>query len=221
MTRAPIYFQVAGEGGIGKTHTALTAFPRPFLLDCTPHGDGKFTAKKLLGDEFDTKYFHATTLVGAIAAVDSAVECGDFATIIVDEYSGLRKIGQAWYLDSFKKKSVFPISEWGIINRRIDKDIIWKPLDSGMNLVVTSGFSDVYKDGDKTGQKVANSPPNANLDMDFRVMLVENEDKTDVIVHITKNKFVSIKERHKNMGYPITWEDIKREAMLIGFDYCE
>lgn len=221
MIKAPIYFQIAGEGSMGKTHTSLTAFPRPFLLDCTMHGDGKFTAKKLLGDDFDTKYCHATSLAGAINAIRVAVESGEFATIIVDEYSGLRKLGQAWYLKEFKKKSVFPPTEWGIINRRIDRDIIWKPLDNNMNLVVTSGFSDVYKDGEKTGGKTANSPPNASLDMDFRMMLVENEDKTDVVVHIMKNKFMSIKERHKTMTYPVTWEDIKSEAVLIGFDYCE
>ena len=219
--RAPIYFQIAGEGGMGKTHTSLTAFPRPFLLDCTPHGDGKFTAKKLFCDEFDTKYCHATSLIGAINAVRVAVDSGEFATIVVDEYSGLRKLGQAWYLNEFTKRSVFPISEWGIINRKIDTDIIWKPLENDMNMVVTSGFSDVYKDGERTGNKTANSPPNANLDIDFRMILAENEDKTDVGVRIMKNKFMSIKDRHKTMDYPLTWESIKQEAVLVGFDYCE
>lgn len=221
MNKAPIYFQVAAEGGVGKTHTSLSAFPRPFLVDCTAHGDGKFTAKKLLGEKFETHYFYATSLVGVIKVVDEAISSGDFATIVLDEYSGLRRLGQEWYLKEFNKHKVFPPTEWSIITRRINRDIIWKALDNEINVVVTSGFSDVYKDGEKTGGRAANSPPNASIDIDFRIMLAENVTHDDVNVIVTKNKFMSIKERNQTIGYPLTWSKIKKEAVLVGFEYCE
>jgi len=221
MDKAPIYFQVAAEGGIGKTHTSLSAFPRPFLVDCTAHGDGKFTAKKLLGDDFGTRYFYARKLIEVANVVNDAIDSGDFATIVLDEYSGLRRLGQEWYLKEFKKNKVFPATEWGIITRKINRDVIWKVLDSGLNVVVTSGFSDVYKDGERTGGRTANSPPNASIDIDFRIMLVENVTHDGVSVIVMKNKFVSLMERHQTMAFPITWKAIKKDAVLIGFDYCE
>ena len=221
MDKAPIYFQVAAEGGIGKTHTSLTAFPRPFLLDCTAHGDGKFTAKKLLGERFETDYFYARSLVDAIDVVSDAISGGSFATIVLDEYSGLRRLGQEWYLKEFKKNKVFPSTEWGIITRKINREIIWKALDSEVNVVITSGFSDVYKDGDKTGGRAANSPPNASIDIDFRIMLSENVSHDDVIVAVMKNKFMSVRERHQTMKFPLTWDAIKKECVLVGFEYGE
>lgn len=221
MDKAPIYFQVAAEGGVGKTHTSLSAFPRPFLVDCTAHGDGKFTAKKLLGDKFETRYFYARNLVDVISVVNDAISSGEFATIALDEYSGLRRLGQEWYLKEFKKNKVFPATEWGVITRKINREVIWKVLDSEMNVVITSGFSDVYKDGEKTGGRAANSPPNASIDIDFRVMLSENVTHDGVNAVLMKNKFVSIMERRPTMKFPLTWEAIKKEAVLVGFEYCE
>ena len=221
MDKAPIYFQVAAEGGIGKTHTSLSAFPRPFLVDCTAHGDGKFTAKKLLGDDFGTRYFYARQLIEVTNVVNDAIDSGEFATILLDEYSGLRRLGQEWYLKEFKKHKVFPSTEWGVITRKINRDVIWNALDSGLNVVVTSGFSDVYKDGDKTGGRTANSPPNASIDIDFRVMLSENATHDGVNAVVMKNKFMSIMERHQTMTFPLTWSAIKKECVLVGFEYCE
>lgn len=221
MNKAPIYFQVAAEGGVGKTHTSLSAFPRPFLVDCTAHGDGKFTAKKLLGDDFDTHYFYANKLTEVIDAVDGAINSGKFATIVLDEYSGLRRLGQEWYLYKFKKSKVFPATEWGVITRKINNEVIWKALEAGLNVVVTSGFSDDYKDGEKTGGRTANSPPNAGVDIDFRIMLSENATRDNVVVTVMKNKFMSIMERHKTIAFPLTWNIIKKECVLVGFGYCE
>ena len=220
MEKAAIYFQVIAEGGVGKTHTAISAFPRPFLIDCTPHGDGQFTAMKLFKDDFGDKYFYARSLEDVIRKVDEVIEGGKFATLCFDEYKGLRGLGQAWYLKTFKKNSVFPISEWGIVNSKIG-GVIWKVLENDMNVVVTSGFSDEYKNGDRTGRRISNSPPNASLDIDFRVKLMENKDGTDVVVTVIKNKFKSIKERNRNMKFPLTWKALKKEAVLDGFDYCE
>lgn len=223
MTKAPIYFEIAAEGGMGKTHTSITAFPRPFIVDTTPRGDGKFTAMKVFKDEFDQKYFHAPTLLAAINVINDVIASGKFATLVVDEYSGLRKLGQEWYLKTFNKKSVFPTTEWGVITKKINNEVLWSAQDHEMNVVVTSGFHDVYIKGEMSGGKASNSPPNANLDIDYRLMLAENKDKTDVDAIIVKNKFVSIKERHKKIPYPITWETIKKEIGLtdIGFEYCE
>jgi len=221
MDKSPIYFQVAAEGGVGKTHTSLTAFPRPFLLDCTAHGDGKFTARKLLGDRFCTDYFYARSLVDAIDVVSDAITGGSFATILLDEYSGLRRLGQEWYLKEFKKSKVFPPTEWGIITRKINREIIWKALDSEVNVVITSGFSDVYKDGNMTGGRAANSPPGASIDIDFRVILAENKSGDDVDVIVMKNKFMSIRERNRIMKFPLTWNEIKKECVFVGFEYCE
>ena len=221
MDKAPIYFQVAAEGGIGKTHTSLSAFPRSFLVDCTAHGDGKFTAKKLLGDKFGERYYYARSLFDVINVVNDAISSGEFATIALDEYSGLRRLGQEWYLKEFKKNKVFPATEWGVITRKINREVIWNVLDSEMNVVITSGFSDVYKDGDKTGGRAANSPPNASIDIDFRVMLSENVTHDGVNAVVMKNKFMSLMERHQTMSFPLTWKFIKKEAVLVGFDYCE
>lgn len=221
MDKAPIYFQVAAEGGVGKTHTSLSAFPRPFLVDCTAHGDGKFTAKKLLGDKFDTRYFYARSLDDAIRVVSDAIDSDEFATIVLDEYSGFRRLGQEWYLKKFKKHKVFPATEWGIITRKINREVIWNALDNELNVVVTSGFSDVYKDGEKTGGRTANSPPNASIDIDFRVMLSENSTHDGVDTVVMKNKFMSIMERHRTMKFPLTWDAIKKECILVGYEYCE
>lgn len=221
MEKAPIYFEIAGEGGCGKTFSCCTGFPRAFLLDTTPRGDGRFTARKVFGGEFGDMYFRARTLEEAIKAVNSVIESGEFATVAVDEYSGMRKLGQKWYLKTFDKSSVFPTTEWGVITQKINNEIIWKLQDNGVNVVVTSGFHDVYKNDIRTGGKASNSPPNASLDIDFRVMLVENEEHDDVNVRVIKNKFMSIKDRNKVMDFPLTWEAIKKEAKLIGFDYCE
>jgi len=220
MIRVPIYFQIAAEGGIGKTHTAITAFPKTFLVDTTSHGDGRFTAMKLFGDDFDDRYYHAKSLEDVIKKVDEVIESGKFATLCLDEYRGLRGLGQDWYLRKFKKSKVFPVSEWGIINAKVG-GVVWKALDNGINVVVTSGFSSVYKDGEKTSERVSNSPPNASLDIDFRMMLVENDGGTDVDVHVVKNKFKSVKDRNRTMAFPLTWKDIKEEAKLVGFEYCE
>ena len=221
MDKAPIYFQVAAEGGVGKTHTSISSFPRPFLIDCTAHGDGKFTAKKLLGERFDTCYFYARGLFDVIGVVKDVIDSGEFATIVFDEYSGLRRLGQEWYLKEFKKNKVFPTTEWGVITRKINRDIIWKALDNDINVVVTSGFSDTYKDGDKTGGRNANSPPGASIDIDFRIMLAENKSGDDVDVIVMKNKFMSIRDRNKSMKFPLTWGAIKKECVFVGFEYCE
>lgn len=221
MEKSPLYFEIAGEGGVGKTYSSITAFPRPFLLDTTPRGDGRFVAMKLFGDDFDDKYYRATSLDDAVAKVDDIIDSGKFATVAIDEYSGMRKLGSKWYMKTFKKNAVFPATDWSIITNRINNEIVWKLQDSCINVVVTSGFHDVYEKGERTGGRSANSPPNASLDIDFRVMLVENKTHDDVIAHVIKNKFVSIKERNQTMSFPLTWAALKKEAVLVGFDYAE
>lgn len=220
MEKASIYFQVAAEGGVGKTHAAVSAFPRPFLIDCTPHGDGRFTAMKVFRDEFGKRYSHARSMKDVIEKANEVVESGEYATLCLDEYKGLRHLGQKWHLKTTGKKTVFPVSEWGIINSKIG-EVIWNALDSEMNVVVTSGFSSIYKDGEKTDGRSVNSPPNAGLDIDFRVVLVEVKKGTDVEVRVMKNKFKSIRDRAKTMKFPLTWKDIKEEILLVGFEYCE
>ena len=221
MDKAPVYFEVAGEGGTGKTFVCCTAFPRPFLVDCTPRGDGRFTAQKVFGDGFGDRYFYARSLDDVIKKVSEVAEGGKFATVAIDEYSGLRKLGASWYMKTFDKKAVFPSTDWGIISRKINEGVVWKLQDSGLNIVVTSGFHDVYEKDVKTGGKASNSPPNASLDIDFRIMLVENDKGTDVDIHVVKNKFKAIKDRKRIMKSPLTWKDVKKEASLVGFEYCE
>ena len=221
MDKAPIYFEIAGEGGVGKTFSCCTGFPRVFLIDTTPRGDGRFTAMKVFGDEFDDRYFYARSLADVIGKVNDVIEGEEFATVAIDEYSGVRKLGGEWYMKEFKKSSVFPTTEWGVISRKINRDVVWKLQDSEINVVVTSGFHDVYVNDVKTGGKASNSPPNASLDIDFRIMLAENGDGTDVEVHVIKNKFKSIKDRNMSMEFPLTWEAVKKECVLVGFDYCE
>lgn len=221
MESASLYFEIAGEGGTGKTFSCCTSFPRPFLLDTTPRGDGRFTARKVFGDDFGDKYYHAISLDDAIDKVGDVIDSGEFATIAIDEYSGMRKLGSKWYMKVYKKNAVFPITDWSIITNRINNEIIWKVHDSNINVVVTSGFHDVYIKGEMTGGRSANSPPGASLDIDFRIMLVENEEHTDVNVRVVKNKFMSIRERNQTMKFPLTWNEIKKEAFLVGFEYCE
>ena len=221
MENAALYFEIAGEGSMGKTYSCCTSFSRPFLLDTTPRGDGRFTARKVFGDDFGDKYYRARSLDDAVDKVDDVIKSGEFATVAIDEYSGMRKLGSKWYMKTFKKNAVFPISDWSIITNRINNEIIWKLQDSDINVVVTSGFHDVYIKGERTGGRAANSPPNASLDIDFRIMLVENEEHTDVNVRVVKNKFMSIRERNQTMKFPLTWNEIKKECVFVGFEYCE
>ena len=60
-----LWFEIAGEGGNGKTHTACACFPEVMLLDCTPRGDGMNTAMKVFTTEFDYRYHRIKSIEDA------------------------------------------------------------------------------------------------------------------------------------------------------------
>lgn len=220
-----LYIEIAGEGSMGKTFTSCTAFPMSILFDCTPRGDGMNTAMEVFGEDvFGDRYKRITHIGQAEGLVDEIIDDGKFKTVVFDEYSGLRKIAAQRYLTETKKKSVFPISDWGIINGWI-QSMIWELQDNDINVVITAGFHEIYKDGDATGKKASNSPKNADLDIDFRFMLIKvveegKDQRIDAVV--VKNKFKSIEDRAKVLPTPITWEVIKAEACYAdGIGYCE
>lgn len=223
--KQPIFFEVMGRGEAGKTWTACNAFPNVKLVDCTPHADGKVTAIKSFGKEFEQRYRCIHSLEEAQEIVNEVIDGGRFSTVVFDEYSTLRRLGGEWYKETFKKKTVFPVSEWGIINGKI-LGMMYELLEAGVNVVITSGFHAVYDtDGNKTGKIEPNSPSNADHDIDFRLLLTweDGDDpmkgKTKRINLIVKNKFV---EKRSRSLKTLSWDSIKKEIDFPeGLEYCE
>lgn len=231
MSKAPthmkkaLWVEIAGEGGNGKTHTSITAFPSPCLLDCTPRGDGINTAMKVFKGDFKNNYHRISDIVQAETIVAEIIENESHKTVVFDEYSGLRQIAtKRYFVKNPSKTAVFPISDWGIINGWIN-DMIWNLQDNDINVCTTAGFHDVYIKGELSGKKASNSPSRADIDIDFRCMLmkVEVDGKPARIDHIVvKNKYKHISERLKVLPTPVTWESLKEEIVFAdGLAYCE
>jgi len=234
MRKKSIYVHIAGYGGHGKTHTACTAFPKAFLIDCTLGGDGDNTAMKVFGEEeFDDRYFHAQTLEEVVEVVDKVIEEGKYCTVVFDEYGGLKNLGREWYLRNFKnkdgtpKKSVMPSTEWQHYNN-IFRGMVRKLRNNKINIVVTSRFDPVYNaEGHITDKVKSVSPPNVDTEADFRCKFVvippkKEGEKNTRVLSIIKNKSRRVEELPKIISADITWEDIKAEFKLAdGLEYVE
>lgn len=188
MDKIPLLVELIGEPESGKTHFSLL-FPNSILMDTTPLGEGKVIIKKVYPDDWKSRYFAIKSMKDVRKAVVIAKEVNR-KTVSIDTSSGLVDLAaREWCIEN-DKKAVYPIVNYGRVYDKVDM-VLSDILDSGINLVLTSGLKDEYKDGEKTGRREHDGYKRLQHYCSIRILLqLKSEgDKWIRTTRVAKNRF--------------------------------
>jgi len=208
----PIFLEVYGEPGVGKTHLACT-FPKPFM-----------------GLSVDDRYAWVQNYEEFKSAVLRAIAREDVKTVVIDSCTPLQDFAAEYWCKKYGKERVYPVVAWGQVRKLID-EVINLIAKYRKNCVFTSQMKDVYDK--ETGQKIGRDrdgyikvPFTVDIQVELRI-LPRDQAQRYVKEIKSQGKYVRVAKIHKNRLLDITepyfaefvesptWEDIKRSIAVL------
>ncbi len=213
--KIPLYVEVIGEPESGKTHFSLTA-PNPFLIDTTPKFESLPILMKLYPDDYLARSRNVRTWKDIEEAVNFALE-KKFMTIIFDTSADLQQLAAEQWLKETGKKAVYPITEYRWVRMKVD-NLIWKIINSGINVILTSQMRDEWVGDKRTGRRERDGYKKAEFQADIRLYFyIEKENESyKRHVRVVKNRFVdrTSKDWVEELVGNVTFSDIVKITKL-------
>lgn len=203
MSLLRLLIELYGPPGVGKTHAAHTIHESVLHIDtCTTqlsvqdhevqqmgaddaHGESWPVVLDLYGYDEQTAsehYAYATSFEQIRAIVEADDNAHD--VVVIDNTSDLRNLaikdflaesGQTWIAQE----------QYGAVNDMVD-GITEEIKRQGYHVVWCTQLKDEYRNGQKTGEKVPESPKRADHRCDFRLRLaIEDNERA---IHVEKNR---------------------------------
>lgn len=179
MQPIPLYIEVVGEPGVGKSHYSYNT-PKPAVIDTTTKKEGQTLLRKFYPDEWEKRYFPVWTMDDIRKAIVTISQNRSFfRTIVIDTAADLRELATAEWCLKNKRQRPQPF-EYGDIDDAVNSiiDVINSFPRPGtpetgnylrMNLVMIAQMKDEYLDNKNTGRRIRKGFPKSNFQADIRL----------------------------------------------------